>query len=85
MVSSRTGPVSSPHHNVVVNLIAVFMWVIYFNYNTIMSALKYSNLHLPINDMDFVHFCKGTIDPNFAVGRNNESDTEAVTLCWKDW
>ena len=50
-----------------------------------MSALKYSMLELPINDMDFVHFCKGTIDPNFAVGRNNESDTEAVTLCWKDW
>ena len=50
-----------------------------------MSALKYSNLDLPINDMDFVHFCKGTIDPNFAVGRYNESDTEAVTLCWKDW
>ena len=61
------------------------MWIIYFNYNTIMSALKYSMLQLPINDKDFVHFCKGTIDPNFAVGRNNESDTEAVTLCWKDW
>ena len=49
-----------------------------------MSALKYSNLHLPINDMDFVHFCKGTIDPNFAVGRYNESDTEAVKLCLRN-
>ena len=49
-----------------------------------MSALKYSMLQLPINDMDFVHFCKGTIDPNFAVGRNNESDTEAVKKAGKN-